>query len=151
MDNNIQNEKLETTIQELLTSVNLLNQRIDNIISQYNTLEILTRINNLLMSRFILQLSQARKDLHLPKRETFFRFEILESDIQELYEKFGKDEVQAALFKLDRLLLLNKQNCPHNVKRYIEKRIMNKLNRKVKAVEKMEPRLNAKEKENKSE
>lgn len=86
-------------------------------------LQILVRVNNLLLSKFILQLSETRKELGLPKRQSFFRFEILQDDVDELIKEFGKDEVIKALYRLDRLLLQNKQNCPHNIKKYIRNRL----------------------------
>lgn len=86
-------------------------------------LQILVRVNNLLLSKFILQLSETRKELGLPKRQSFFRFEILQDDVDELIKEFGKDSVVKALYRLDRLLLQNKQNCPHNIKKYIRNRL----------------------------
>ena len=56
-------------------------------------LQILVRVNNLLLSKFILQLSETRQELGLPKRQSFFRFEILQDDVDELIKEFGKDEV----------------------------------------------------------
>lgn len=86
-------------------------------------LQILVRVNNLLLSKFILQLSETRQELGLPKRQSFFRFEILQDDVDELIKEFGKDEVIKALYRLDRLLLQNKQNCPHNIKKYIRNKL----------------------------
>lgn len=90
---------------------------------EINKLQVLTRVNNLLLSRFILQLQTVRKELGLPKRETFFKFELLEDDYQELIAEFGKEKVEKALYRLDRLLLQNKQNCPHNIKKYIRNKL----------------------------
>lgn len=86
-------------------------------------LQTLTRINNLLLSRFILQLSEVRKELGLPKRETFFKFELLEDDYLLLVKEHGKSETDRALYHLDRLLLQNKQQCPHNIRKYIDKQL----------------------------
>lgn len=86
-------------------------------------LQILVRVNNLLLSKFILQLSEVRRELGLPKRQSFFKFEILQEDFDDLAKEFGKDETIKALYRLDRLLLQNKQNCPHNIKKYIRKRL----------------------------
>lgn len=86
-------------------------------------LQVLVRVNNLLLSKFILQLSETRKELGLPKRQSFFKFEILQDDIDELIKEFGKDETIKALYRLDRLLIQNKQNCPHNIKKYIRNRL----------------------------
>lgn len=86
-------------------------------------LQVLVRVNNLLLSKFILQLSETRKELGLPKRQSFFKFEILQDDVDELIREFGKDETIKALYRLDRLLIQNKQNCPHNIKKYIRNRL----------------------------
>lgn len=94
--------------------------KIENEIRQ---LQVLVRVNNLLLSKFILQLSEVRKELGLPKRQSFFKFEILQEDVDELVKEFGQDEVTKALYRLDRLLLKNKQNCPHNIKKYIRNRL----------------------------
>lgn len=86
-------------------------------------LQVLVRVNNLLLSKFILQLSETRKELGLPKRQSFFKFEILQDDVDELIKEFGKDETIKALYRLDRLLIQNKQNCPRNIKKYIRNRL----------------------------
>ncbi len=90
---------------------------------ELKTLQILVRVNNLLLSKFILQLSETRRELGLPKRQSFFKFEILQDDFDELANEFGKEDTIKALYKLDRLLLQNKQNCPHNIKKYIRNRL----------------------------
>lgn len=97
---------------------------------EIKNLQVLVRVNNLLLSKFILQLSETRKELGLPKRQSFFKFEILQEDVDELIKEFGKDEVIKALYRLDRLLLQNKQNCPHNIKKYIRNRLKKKSNEK---------------------
>lgn len=86
-------------------------------------LQVLVRVNNLLLSKFILQLSEVRKELGLPKRQSFFRFEILQEDVDELVNEFGKEETIKALYRLDRLLIQNKQNCPNNIKKYIRNKL----------------------------
>lgn len=91
-------------------------------------LQVLVRVNNLLLSKFILQLSETRKELGLPKRQSFFKFEILQDDVDELIKEFGKDETIKALYRLDRLLIQNKQNCPHNIKKYIRNKLRRKTN-----------------------
>jgi hypothetical protein len=96
---------------------------------EIKSLQILIRVNNLMLSRFILQLQNTRKELGLPKRETFFKFELLEDDYLELVNEFGKDQVDKSLYRLDRLLLRNKQNCPHNIKKYIRNRLRKKADR----------------------
>lgn len=86
-------------------------------------LQVLTRVNNLLLSRFILQLQEVRKEFNIPKRQTFFKFELLDEDYQELCNEFTKEKTDKALYHLDRLLLSNKQQCPNNIKKYIRNRL----------------------------
>lgn len=92
-------------------------------------LQTLVRVNNLLLSRFILQLSEVRKELGLPKREVFFKFELLEDDYLLLVKEYGKSETDRALYRLDRLLLQNKQQCPHNIRKYIDKQLRKRKTR----------------------
>ena len=94
-------------------------------------LQVLVRVNNLLLSKFILQLSETRKELGLPKRQSFFKFEILQDDVDELIKEFGKDETIKALYRLDRLLIQNKQNCPHNIKKYIRNRLRKRNEKRI--------------------
>lgn len=107
-----------------------MSQELNQIEKEIKQLQVLMRVNNLLLSKFILQLSETRKELGLPKRQSFFRFEILQEDVDELINEFGKDETIKALYRLDRLLLQNKQNCPHNIKKYIRNRLKKKVNAK---------------------
>lgn len=100
-----------------------MEQKLNQIEKELKQLQVLVRVNNLLLSKFILQLSETRKELGLPKRQSFFKFEILQEDVDELINEFGKDETIKALYRLDRLLLKNKQNCPHNIKKYIRNRL----------------------------
>ena len=86
-------------------------------------LQVLIRVNNIMTSRFIMQLQTVRKELGLPKRETFFRFELLSEDYDQLVSEFGKKETDKALYKLDRLLLTNRQECPNNIKKYIRNKL----------------------------
>lgn len=102
------------------------NNIIENILEEIKTTQILIRTNNLLLSRFIMQLQEVRKELDLPKRNTFFKFEIDEDDYDELIEQFGTKLVDKALYRLDRLLLTNKQELPNNIKRYIAKKLKDK-------------------------
>ena len=99
-----------------------------------NKVQILIRTNNLLLARFILQLSETRKELGLPKRNVFFKFELLEDDYKKLIEEFGKEETDKALYRLDRMLIKNKQQCPNNIRKYItsklRKSLLNKKERK---------------------
>lgn len=96
-------------------------------------LEVLIRVNNLLLSRFILELGTVRKDLGIPKRKTFFRFELLEEDYQKLITEFGEYETNKALYRLDRTLAQNKQQCPHNISKYIKKNLLRNRARREKA------------------
>lgn len=95
----------------------------EELAQELKTINTLIRVNNLLLSRFILQLSEVRKELGLPKRQVFFKFELLEDDYKSLVNEYGKENVDKALYKLDRLLLNNKQQCPHNIKKYISKKL----------------------------
>lgn len=107
-----------------------MEKRLESLESELERIEILIRTNNLLLSRFILQLSTVRKELGLPKRNVFFKFELLQEDYEELILQYGKQEVDKALYRLDRLLIQNKQQCPNNIKKYISKKIENKLKAK---------------------
>ena len=103
-----------------------MEQRLLAIENEIAKLQILVRVNNLLLSRFILQLSKTRDDLHLPKRNVFFKFELLQDDYNELVNEFGQDMTDKALYKLDRMLLENKQDCPNNIKKYIATKLKKK-------------------------
>ena len=74
-----------------------MEQRLLAIENEIAKLQILVRVNNLLLSRFILQLSKTRDDLHLPKRHVFFKFELLQDDYNELVNEFGQDMTDKAL------------------------------------------------------
>ena len=103
-----------------------MEQRLLAIENEIAKLQILVRVNNLLLSRFILQLSKTRDDLHLPKRNVFFKFELLQDDYNELVNEFGQDMTDKSLYKLDRMLLANKQDCPNNIKKYIATKLKKK-------------------------
>ena len=107
---------------------------LNQIKEELNKVQILIRTNNLLLARFILQLSETRKELGLPKRNVFFKFELLEDDYNELIEEFGKEETDKALYRLDRMHIKNKQQCPNNIRKYItsklRKSLLNKKERK---------------------
>ena len=103
-----------------------MEQRLLAIENEIAKLQILVRVNNLLLSRFILQLSKTRDDLHLPKRNVFFKFELLQDDYNELVNEFGQDMTDKALYKLDRMILANKQDCPNNIKKYIATKLKKK-------------------------
>ena len=109
---------------------------LNQIKEELNKVQILIRTNNLLLARFILQLSETRKELGLPKRNVFFKFELLEDDYNELIKEFGKEETDKALYRLDRMLIKNKQQCPNNIRKYItsklRKSLLNKEERKKK-------------------
>ena len=101
-----------------------INKRLQAIEDELKDFEILIRVNNLLMSKFILQISSLTKEYNLPKRVTFFRFELLKEDYDSLVKEFGKQETDRALYRLDRLLIQNKQQCPNNVRKYIRNRLI---------------------------
>lgn len=95
----------------------------NDISEQLKEINVLMRVNNLLISRFILELATIKKDLGIPKRQTFFRFELLDEEYRQLIEEFGEQQTNRALYRLDRLLLLNKQQCPHNIAKYIRRKL----------------------------
>lgn len=103
-----------------------MQKKIEELKQNIKDIEVIMRVNNLLLSRFILQLSEVRKELGLPKRNVFFKFELLQTDYEELVDQYGKQEVDKVLYRLDRAMILNKQNCPHNIKKFVA----NKLKRK---------------------
>lgn len=103
---------------------------LNQIKEELNRVQILIRTNNLLLARFILQLSETRKELGLPKRNVFFKFELLKNDYDELIEEFGKEETDKALYRLDRMLIKNKQQCPNNVRKYITSKLRKSLLKK---------------------
>lgn len=105
-------------------------QRLDILEEELRQIKILIRTNNLLLARFILQLSETRKELGLPKRNVFFKFELLEDDYNELVEEFGKVETDKALYRLDRMLIKNKQQCPNNVRKFIASKLKKSLTEK---------------------
>ena len=103
---------------------------LNQIKEELSKVQILIRTNNLLLARFILQLSETRKELGLPKRNVFFKFELLEDDYNELIEEFGKEETDKALYRLDRMLIKNKQQCPNNIRKYIASKLGKSLLKK---------------------
>lgn len=112
---------------------------LNQIKEELNKVQILIRTNNLLLARFILQLSETRKELGLPKRNVFFKFELLEDDYNELIKEFGKEETDKALYRLDRMLIKNKQQCPNNIRKYITSKLKKSLlNRKERKKERKE-------------
>lgn len=103
-----------------------MNKELEQLKDDLNKIQILIRTNNLLLARFILQLSEVRKELGLPRRNVFFKFELLQEDYDKLVEEFGKEETDKALYRLDRLLIRNKQQCPNNVRKYIATKLRRK-------------------------
>lgn len=103
---------------------------LNQIKEELSRVQILIRTNNLLLARFILQLSETRKELGLPKRNVFFKFELLEDDYNELIKEFGKGETDKALYRLDRMLIKNKQQCPNNIRKYIASKLKKKISSK---------------------
>ena len=117
---------MEQQQQQTESNIDILNQ----IKEELSRVQILIRTNNLLLARFILQLSETRKELGLPKRNVFFKFELLEDDYNELIEEFGKQETDKALYRLDRMLIKNKQQCPNNIRKYIASKLGKSLLKK---------------------
>lgn len=117
---------MEQQQQQTESNIDILNQ----IKEELSRVQILIRTNNLLLARFILQLSETRKELGLPKRNVFFKFELLEDDYKELIEEFGKEETDKALYRLDRMLIKNKQQCPNNIRKYIASKLRKSLSNK---------------------
>lgn len=89
-------------------------------------LQVLVRTNNLLLSRFILELSNIQQRYNLPQRVVFFKFELMQDEYNRLVEDYGKSLVDKALYQLDRLLLTNKQQCPNNIAKYIRRKLKRK-------------------------
>ena len=107
-----------------------MEERLDILEEGLKQIKILIRTNNLLLARFILQLSETRKELGLPKRNVFFKFELLEDDYNKLVKEFGKVETDKALYRLDRMLIKNKQQCPNNIRKYIASKLKKSLTEK---------------------
>lgn len=107
-----------------------MEERLDILEEELRQIKILIRTNNLLLARFILQLSETRKELGLPRRNIFFKFELLEDDYNKLVEEFGKVETDKALYRLDRMLIKNKQQCPNNVRKFIASKLKKSLTEK---------------------
>jgi len=101
-----------------------------DILEQLKEINILMRVNNILLSRFILQMQTVKKILHLPKLEPFFKFELLDEDYKELIHEFGREDTDKALYWLDRQLVRNKLNCPQNIKKYIRNKLIKKNQRR---------------------
>ena len=107
-----------------------MDEELKDIKETLDRVQILIRTNNLLLARFILQLSEVRKELCLPKRNVFFKFELLEDDYNELVDEFGKVETDKALYRLDRMLIKNKQQCPNNIRKFIASKLKKSLTEK---------------------
>lgn len=103
---------------------------LQEIIEEQKRTQVLIRTNNLLLSRFILELDSLKRYLDIPKRITFFRFELLKSEYDKLISEFGQDIVDASLAKLDRMLLNNKLSCPNNIGKYIKHKLSKKAEKK---------------------
>lgn len=86
-------------------------------------INILLRVNNLLISKFILQLSNIKRQYNIKDSNDFFKFSILQTDYEELINQYGKQEVDKVLYRLDRMLILNKINCPNNIKNFVIKKL----------------------------
>lgn len=125
--------QLQTQIEELTARIIELKKSVaDDLV----TTQVLIRTNNLLLSRFILALEKTRKKIGLPEREIAFKFELLEEEYKELVAEFGQEEVDKAMYRLDRLLLTNRQQCPRNIKKYLHKRLKKSRDAREKSKEK---------------
>lgn len=107
----------------MVENLSQIERRLLEIDESLRQIDILLRVNNLLMSKFILQLSNVKKQLRLKDTNDFFKFSLLQTDYEELVNQFGKQEVDKALYRLDRMLLLNKMQCPNNIKSFIIKKL----------------------------
>lgn len=90
---------------------------------QMKQINILMRVNNVLLSKFIVDLQSMAGYLNIPKRLGFFKFSILVSDYDELCSEFEKKDVDKALVRLDQMMAANKVQCPNNIKRYIKAKL----------------------------
>lgn len=96
------------------------------IMDELKKINILMRVNNIVISKFILQLQTLRKELHLPKLISYWKFELLEDEYVELIKEFNRSDVDKALWYLDRQLVDNKMDCPNNIKKYIIRQLKKK-------------------------
>lgn len=96
------------------------------IMDELKKINILMRVNNIVISKFILQLQTLRKELHLPKLISYWKFELLEDEYVELIKEFNRNDVDKALWYLDRQLVDNKMDCPNNIKKYIIRQLKKK-------------------------
>ena len=96
------------------------------IMDELRKINILMRVNNIVISKFILQLQTLRKELHLPKLISYWKFELLEDEYVELIKEFNRSDVDKALWYLDRQLVDNKMDCPNNIKKYIIRQLKKK-------------------------
>lgn len=104
-------------------SFSQIETRLLEIDERLRQIDILIRVNNLIISKFILQLSNLKKQLNIKDNNDFFKFSILQTDYEELVNQYGKQEVDKVLYRLDRMLILNKINCPNNIKNFVIKKL----------------------------
>ena len=103
--------------------LNTLMKCITDLPEMLRTQEILLRTNNLIMSRFILELNNLMTELKIPRHKLFFKFSISDDDYNLLVKEFDSASVDKALIKLDRLLMTNRQDCPNNIYQYTRARL----------------------------
>lgn len=106
-----------------------LDTQLEKILNEINELKILTRVNNVLVSRFIVELQGFKKYQRVPNTQHFFRFELLDDEYSALVREYGKDDVDRALYRLDRLLITNKMSCPNNISKYVRRKLEKKAER----------------------
>lgn len=103
--------------------LNTLTKCIIDLQEMLRTQEILLRTNNIIMSRFILELNNLMTELKIPRHKLFFKFAISDDDYDLLVKEFDSASVDKALIKLDKLLMTNKQDCPNNIYQYTRARL----------------------------
>lgn len=62
----------------------------------------------------------------MPKLISYWKFELLEDEYVELIKEFNRNDVDKALWYLDRQLVDNKMDCPNNIKKYIIRQLKKK-------------------------
>lgn len=117
-------------------------QLLREVLQKLTQLEILQRVNTVIISKFIRQLDSTRRELHLPKLISFWTFDLTDDEYDELISEYDPKDVNRALYYLARQLAENKMNCPNNIMKYIVKQLR-KLN--------SQRRYNAKKKEKQQE
>lgn len=90
---------------------------------QMKQINILMRVNNVLLSKFIIELQSMGAYLNIPKRIVGFKFWLSLDDYKELCSEFAQKDVDKAFIRLDQMMAANKVECPNNIKRYIKAKL----------------------------